>query len=1269
MSNGLWQGDTDSLLRLTQDASGYTLTDQLGAVERYNAAGRIVTRTELNGQTTSYSYDSNQRLSGVTGPFGHSLQLAYDTANRISSVIYPDGLSSQYQYDSQGNLNKVIYQDGSFKLYHYENTTFPHALTGITDENGNRYATWSYDSQGRANLSKHADGVEQVALTYNSDGSTDVVDSFNASRHYTFQTILNVQKLTGISQPAGAGSVAATRTQSYDANGNLASHTDFNGNLSCYAYDLTRNLETTRIEGLASGSSCPANLSTYTPAPNSIERKISSQWHASYRLPTQIDQAGQRINLTYDAAGNLLNKTILDTASQQSRTWTWTYNNLGQILTADGPRTDVSDVTTYTYYADSTASHKPGDLWKMTNALGHVTTFNSYDANGRPLSIADPNGLVISLSYDARGRLTQKTVDGNSTQYTYDAVGNLTKVTLPTGVFINYSYDAAHRLTDITDALGGKLHYTLDAMGNRTKEDILDSSGAVVKTRSRVYDALNRLAQDIGAYNQTSQYQYDANGNLTKLTDANGHATLSQYDSLNRLIRNSDALNGQTDYFYDAHDQLTQVTDPRGLMTNSLRNGFGDRVQLVSPDTGNHDYGYDATGNLISATDADGVVTSYDYDSINRPIRIQRAKAGSVTESATLQYDQGINGLGRLTGIASNDDGGSSAWRYDLNGRLIEQQTGGPIFSLQRQYDADGRVSSLTYPSGRVVAYHYDAAGRISQIDVDGVPTVTGITWQALGSVQGWTWAGSGIRYNRDYDLTGRITTVTLGDHTRNLVWNGNNRISQSSDEAIATPGTPTNPQSFGYDELDRLNQYQSSATHHDYGYDADGNRISKTVDGGRIDNRYEAVSNRLSASATQHYQYDAVGRVVSDGVNQYRYNNAGRLVEVINSLSRTWYYYNGLGQRSGKWRSRPTDLAGDANHDGRINLIDYRRTVVIAKGSYVQDLAADCNRDNVVTMVDVNCVRDKYSQITTDPQAFTHYIYDPAGHLSGEYRQLGDPIQETVYLGDTPVLIMMQDANATALYTIDTDHLDTPRVIKNNAGAIVWRWDQSEPFGISQPNSNPSGLGTFTYNLRFPGQYYDQETGLHYNMERYYHPGQGRYLQSDPIGLAGGINTYTYVGNNPLLYTDRYGLRANIDTYRTPDEAAVVALLEINAQSISENREYSGSVYKIDGESLYRYTETKVGDSESSPLLHDVPGNVEYSIVELFHTHAGFDPKFVINGENRNNIFSPEDIIASRDIIHKPNVMINPDWNIQKYDPKTAKYGRKGKNVPFCKK
>lgn len=110
-------------------------------------------------------------------------------------------------------------------------------------------------------------------------------------------------------------------------------------------------------------------------------------------------------------------------------------------------------------------------------------------------------------------------------------------------------------------------------------------------------------------------------------------------------------------------------------------------------------------------------------------------------------------------------------------------------------------------------------------------------------------------------------------------------------------------------------------------------------------------------------------------------------------------------------------------------------------------------------------------------------------------------------------------------LYFIHADHLNTPRLITNSMGQDVWRWDNTDPFGANAPNENPSGLGTFTCNLRLPGQYFDKETNLHYNYFRDYDPAIGRYIQSDPIGLRGGINTYAYVASNPLGRTDPLGL------------------------------------------------------------------------------------------------------------------------------------------------
>lgn len=148
------------------------------------------------------------------------------------------------------------------------------------------------------------------------------------------------------------------------------------------------------------------------------------------------------------------------------------------------------------------------------------------------------------------------------------------------------------------------------------------------------------------------------------------------------------------------------------------------------------------------------------------------------------------------------------------------------------------------------------------------------------------------------------------------------------------------------------------------------------------------------------------------------------------------------------------------------------------------------------------------------------YFVYDEAGHLIGEYDGTGAVIQETVWLDDLPVGVLKPGAQ----YYVNPDHLGAPLTITDAAGKIVWRWDR-DPYGNGKPNENPSGLGAFTYNLRFPGQYYDKETELHYNYFRDYNPKTGRYVQADPIGLAGGVNLYGYVGGNPIAFTDETGL------------------------------------------------------------------------------------------------------------------------------------------------
>ncbi|MDP3930734.1 MAG: RHS repeat-associated core domain-containing protein [Methylococcaceae bacterium] len=159
-------------------------------------------------------------------------------------------------------------------------------------------------------------------------------------------------------------------------------------------------------------------------------------------------------------------------------------------------------------------------------------------------------------------------------------------------------------------------------------------------------------------------------------------------------------------------------------------------------------------------------------------------------------------------------------------------------------------------------------------------------------------------------------------------------------------------------------------------------------------------------------------------------------------------------------------------------------------------------------------------------------FVYDHAGHLIGEYDKNNSLKQETVWLGDTLVAVVKPAPapQQIQVYFIQADHLNAPRIILNNANIPVWRWDHTDAFGTTLPNEDPDGDGNiFEYNLRFPGQYYDKETGLHYNYFRDYDPGIGRYIQSDPIGLSGGLNAYTYVGNNPVNRIDPSGL---LDVY-----------------------------------------------------------------------------------------------------------------------------------------
>ena len=216
---------------------------------------------------------------------------------------------------------------------------------------------------------------------------------------------------------------------------------------------------------------------------------------------------------------------------------------------------------------------------------------------------------------------------------------------------------------------------------------------------------------------------------------------------------------------------------------------------------------------------------------------------------------------------------------------------------------------------------------------------------------------------------------------------------------------------------------------------------------------------------------YDAAGHITNDGTNTYAYSDRGRMVSATTPGGAVTYVYNGVNQRVGK--SGPTALV---------------------------------------------------------PTGAAYYLYDEAGQLLGEYDANGAPVYETIYLGSLPVGVLKQTGTAATsdiavtLYNVHADHIATARIITKQDQTIVWRWDSAEAFGATAPDQNPSSLGIFSFNQRFPGQVFDAETGLFQNWNREYNARQGRYVESDPIGLVGGINTFAYTDNQPLRYVDRDG-------------------------------------------------------------------------------------------------------------------------------------------------
>jgi YD repeat-containing protein len=452
-----------------------------GRIDVYNTSGKLIEARSPAGAVTSIAYDEHGWLGTITGPFGHQLKFEYEN-NKVARVKLPNGLYIEYEYLGSV-LTRVTYPDGSSREYHYENATLTEHLTGITDESLNRYSTFGYDTSGRATLSEHAGGVDRYQFVYNTS-NTVVTDPLGTNETISFTTTSNLARRMTQSSKAGLVTAFTVPSASTDIARRVTQETDPKGNISKYTFDTYHMTSKTEAFG--------------TPR---VRTTTYAYLSTDNQLPTLITEFNRTTSFTYDGY-KVLTRTVTDTTvtPNLSRTWAYTYDSYGRVLTEDGPRTDVSDVTTYTYYPCTTGS-ECGQLQTVTNALGDVTTFNSYNADGKPTQITDANGLVTTMAYDLRQRLTDRCVGGTlpacsageHTHLDYLPTGLLEKVTNPDGSFIEYHSDPAHRLIGLEDGAGNEIVYTLDNMGNRTPEDTYDPTSNLRRKHTLVFITQNLL--------------------------------------------------------------------------------------------------------------------------------------------------------------------------------------------------------------------------------------------------------------------------------------------------------------------------------------------------------------------------------------------------------------------------------------------------------------------------------------------------------------------------------------------------------------------------------------------------------------------------------------------------------------------------------------------------------------------------------------------------------------------------------------------------------
>jgi RHS repeat-associated protein len=1164
------------LERVNADGIGWRLRLPDGELREFDTAGFLIAVRHPDApQRDIVITHVRSAVATVTDAQGRSLRFEYGANLLLRRIHLPDGTAIAYGYDGRGNLVDVTYPDAAVRRYHYNEPGLAgapdqrHHLTGITAEDGRRFASFSYDARGRTIESRVLGAPNEVTtVAYPDEYSATVSNADGGVDRYTFEPSLYRRILSRSDHGGSAG-------LQYDGEGRLFRSTDKRSTVTEYAYQDGLLTATTEAVGTAEQRR------------HEVDRDPSTGFATEHRIRDRSGALVARSSWTYNARGQIVAETVFDPATGASRTETTAYCEqadvdagrcpiIGQVRSIDGALPGAIDVSRFEYrMADApgcavsaaACSWRRGDLWKTINPLGHVVEVLASDPAGRVLSLRDENGVVTDVEYDERGRTTAQKVRGGDdsvefddqiSRIEYDPTGTVRRMVLPDGVQTRFEYDAAQRLTRIIDGLGNTLDFTLNPAGEVVGEHTRDAAGMLLRTLTRTYDTLGRLQAVRDADFRSTTFVHEEGDLLQLETDALGRKTRYTYDALGRLrtsLQDVEGLAARSEQHYDALDRIVRVTDPNGLHTDTTYNGFGEITALTSPDTGTSTATYEAAGRLLTRTDARGITATYAYDALDRVIAVAYPDASLDhsfaydTAPAACPVGERFH-IGRLARMT--DASGETAYCYDRFGHLTRklQTTAGRTFAVGYDYTpragdgngvllrprpAAGHLMALTYPDGAQVRIDRNplretvrltvtlADGRVQTLLQDAV-------YYPFGPAARWTY-GNGRTLarslNRDY-LPGYVEDTRPGGLSEGYWFDavGNLESLRRADQ------TDPPKRRYVHDRLDRLTEVRDGATGtllQDYDYDSTGNR-TQSIGSGVIGSYAHAPgTHRLVSAGSETRSYDAAGNTTRIETAVAGGPGGGGGEDMDPGPGEPGHPGPGLPPGD------PPPVAESFGFEDGFSFTQSQTSTTGGPSALVREFVYDDTgrmrqvlRDGAVAMdYRYNAKGERVHRSGSGETVVT--VYDEAGRWLGDYTAAGQPIQQAIWLDDLPVGLLVGAGSAQTLYYLQPDALGSARVaIDSVRDVAVWRWDLTgDVFGASAPNEDPDGDGVrLTLNLRFPGQQYDAATGLHYNYYRDYDPTVGRYVQSDPIGLLGGMSTYGYANLSPGSFTDPLGLK-----------------------------------------------------------------------------------------------------------------------------------------------